>query len=172
MKLATLASVTLLIACHEQLLAEGHPASDTQTVTARLHGIHVLGFENVPANANGTVSIQDDHLRFQKDEGSSEQIPLTSIRSLTLGTQDKQVGGIPMTVVKTAAPYGGGRVISLFSHKKYESVTLEYVDGKGGLHGAIFLLNKGEGDSLRSALESAGVRTGTESAPENRNDVQ
>ena len=76
---------------------------------------------------------------------------------LALGEQDRQVGGIPMMLAKTAAPYEGGRVISLFSHKKYDTLTLEYVDSNGALHGAIFQLNKGKGQVLRSELEAAGA---------------
>ena len=33
-----------------------------------------------------------------------------------------------MKIGKAAAPYGGGRVVSLFAHKKYDTLTLEYVD--------------------------------------------
>jgi hypothetical protein len=118
---------------------------------------HILGLEGISKNANGDLSIQDGYLRFQKSENSAAQIPVGSIQELTLGEQDKQVGGVPMTLTKTAAPYGGGRVMSLFSHKKYDTVTLEYVDRNGALHGAIFQLNKGEGEVLRSELEAEGA---------------
>jgi hypothetical protein len=33
-----------------------------------------------------------------------------------------------MTLAKTAAPYGGGRVVSLFAHKKFDFLTVEYLD--------------------------------------------
>jgi hypothetical protein len=138
-----------------------------------------LGFEGISKNANGNLSIQDGYLRFQKSENSSAQIPISSIQDLILGEQDKQVGGIPMMLVKTAAPYEGGRVISLFSHKKYDTVTLEYVDPNGSLHGAIFQLNKGTGQVLRSELEAAGapitrVENGTAkgSTKETRNEAK
>ena len=118
---------------------------------------HILGFEGIPDNASGELSIQGNALRFQKSKSSSAQIPVGSIQNLTLGEQDKQVGGTPMTLAKAAAPYGGGRVVSLFSHKKYDTATLEYVDSEGGFHGAIFQLNKGQGQVLRSELEAAGA---------------
>ena len=38
------------------------------------------------------------------------------------------MGGLPLTLGEAAAPYGGGRVVSLFAHKKYDTLTLEYVD--------------------------------------------
>ena len=119
--------------------------------------LHILGFEDVSNNANGNLSIQDDVLRFQKGGRSPAQIPVGSIRDLTLGEEDKQVGSVPLAVTKAATPYGGGYVISLFSHKKYDTVTLEYVDSNGGLHGAIFHINKGQGGALRKELEAKGA---------------
>jgi hypothetical protein len=65
---------------------------------------------------------------------------------------------------KAATPYGGGRVVSLFSHKKYDILTLEYVDSDGGIHGAIFQLDKGQGDVVKHELTA---RRGTVSS---RND--
>ena len=62
-----------------------------------------------------------------------------------------------MKVGKAAAPFGGGRVVSLFAHKKYDTLTLEYVDGDGGVHGAIFQLNKGQAEPVRKELVSRGV---------------
>jgi len=62
-----------------------------------------------------------------------------------------------MTLGKAAAPYGGGRVVSLFAHKKYDTLTLEYVDSDGGVHGAIFQLNKGQGELVRDELVARGV---------------
>jgi len=67
------------------------------------------------------------------------------------------VGGLPLTLGKAAAPYGGGRVVSLFSHKKYDILTLEYVDSNGGIHGAIFQLDKGQGEVAKQELTAHGV---------------
>ncbi len=54
-----------------------------------------------------------------------------------------------MMLGKAAVPFGGGRVVSLFSHKKYDSFTVEFLDSNGGLHGAIFRLSKGQGGSFK-----------------------
>jgi len=48
-----------------------------------------------------------------------------------------------MTLGEAAAPFGGGRVVSLFAHKKYDTLSLEYVDTDGGIHGAIFQPKEG-----------------------------
>src|SRR5271165_6869295 len=54
-------------------------------------------------------------------------------------------------------PYGGGRVVSLFAHKKYDTLTLEYVDVDGGVHGAIFQVAKGQGELVRNELVARGA---------------
>ena len=152
-----LTCLMLLVWYRTGLMAEDQSAVGTPTSGATLHVTHILGFEGISNNANGELSILGDALQFQKSNGSSAQITIGSIQDLTLGEQDKQVGGKPMTLAKAAAPYGGGRVVSLFSHKKYDTVTLEYLDPSGGFHGAIFQLNKGQGEVLKSELEAAGA---------------
>ena len=134
-----------------------HDAADTQRSARSLHAKHILGFQDMSNNANGDLTIQAGYLRFQKTESALAEIPVGSIQNVVLGVQDRQVGGIPMILAKSATPYGGGRAISLFSHKKYDTVTLEFVDRDGGFHGAIFELDKGTGQVLRSQLEDAGV---------------
>lgn len=128
-----------------------------------IRATHLVGFENAKSNGSGTLSIQDDFLQFQQP-GSSVHINIGSVRHVFLGEESRQVGGLPLTLGKAATPYGGGRVVSLFSHKKYDILTLEYVDSEGGIHGAIFQLDKGQGDVVKRELT---VRRGTISS---RND--
>jgi hypothetical protein len=65
-----------------------------------------------------------------------------------------------MTLGKAAVPFGGGRAISLFAHKKYDTLALEYVDSNGGVHGAIFQVNKGQAEILRNDLVAKGAHVG------------
>lgn len=139
------------------MLAEDSGAANAPGSGSTLRATHILGFPDVSRNATGDLSIQDHALRFQKPHGPPAQISVGSIQSLTLGAEDKQVGGMPMTVAKVAAPYGSGRVIGLLAHKKYDTVTLEYLDPNGAFHGAIFQLNKGQGEVLQSGLEAEGA---------------
>jgi hypothetical protein len=48
-------------------------------------------------------------------------------------------------------------VVALFAHKKYDIVTVEYGDPAGGFHGALFQMNKGQGQVLGEALLPEGV---------------
>jgi hypothetical protein len=72
------------------------------------------------------------------------------------------------TLVETAIPYGGGRFVSLFSHK-VDVLTVEYVDPKGGFHGAIFVLSAGKATALKNQLVAQGAKVSTHvDAPEPR----
>jgi hypothetical protein len=132
-----------------------------------------LGLEDVPKNTKGQLRIQGNALQFQRDGSTAAQVNISSIQDISLGTEDKQIGGVPMTLGKAAVPFGGGRAISLFSHKKYDTLTVEYFDNNGGFHGAIFQMNKGQGEGFEKDLVAKGahiaspeVRASTQSTPE------
>ena len=117
----------------------------------------VLGLEGVANNSVGELSIQDDAFVFTQREGPAVRMPLSAIQGVFLSQEDKQVGGTPMALGRAATPFGGGRLIGLFAHKKYEFVTLEYFDSNGGFHGTIYQLNKGQGQVLADELGAKGV---------------
>ena len=122
-----------------------------------IRATHLLGLPNTKSNCKGTLSTQDNVLRFQQNGKPVAQVDIASVRDVFLGEESMQVGGVPMKIGKAAAPFGGGRVVSLFAHKKYDTLTLEYVDSNGGLHGAIFQLEKGQGELMRNELVARGV---------------
>src|SRR6266851_5984090 len=138
---------------------------------------HLLGFANARNNSTGILSVQHDSLHFQQEGKPGAQVKIGSVRGVFLGGDSKQVGGLPMTLGKAAAPFGGGRVVSLFAHKKYDTVSLEYVDADGGIHGAIFQLKKGQAEIVKNELMARGVTVSSrqdqstkESAPEARHE--
>lgn len=144
----------LTVAAHGQIHADQSVASSPIQVT------HVLGFEDAPRNAKGEISIRDGYFGFQRDGSPAAQVSITSIQNVSVGEQDKQVGGIPMMLGKSAVPFSGGRVVSLFSHKKYDSLAIDYLDRTGGFHGAIFRVHKGQGETFKNALIARGAHTG------------
>jgi len=147
----------LLISCIVAMFARAVSQANNATTPLSIRATHLLGFEGAPINANGTLSVQDSALQFQKDGKPVVQVKIASVQDIFLGEESKQVGGLPMTLGKTAAPFGGGRVVSLFAHKKYDTLALEYVDANGGFHGAIFQFNKGQGEILRNELVVRGA---------------
>ena len=139
--------------------------ASTQKITQRAdasvpfstRATHLLGFANARTNSSGILSVQDDSLQFQQNGKPGAEVKIGSVRSVFLGGESKQVGGLPMTLGKAAAPFGGGRVVSLFAHKNYDILTLEYVDAAEGIHGAIFQLAKGQGALLKNELIAQGA---------------
>jgi len=122
-----------------------------------IRATHLVGWPDTKSNCRGTLSTQDKVLRFQQGAKPIAQVDIASVRDAFLGEETMQVGGLPMKIGKAAAPYGGGRVVSLFAHKKYDTLTLEYVDVDGGLHGAIFQVAKGQGELVRNELVARGA---------------
>ena len=152
-----LALLILFIWCSVPAVAQNAGQQTNLTASFSTRVTHLLGFAGAKNNANGTLSIQDSALQFQKDGKPTVEVKIASVQDVSLGEQSTQVGGVPMTLGKAAVPFGGGRVVSLFAHKKYDTLTLEYVDANGGIHGAIFQLNKGQGEALRNELVARGA---------------
>lgn len=119
---------------------------------------HLLGFAETQRNANGTLSIAGDAIKFQKSGKPAVQVKIASIQDIFVGDQSRQVGGVPMTLGKAALPFGGGRAVSLLAHRKYDTLSVEYLDADGGLHGAIFELERGQGKVFRNELVARGAR--------------
>ena len=149
--------LAMLICCAlpapaQQITQRGNTSASFST-----RATHLLGFANARNNSTGTLSVQGDSLQFQQNGKPAEKVKIALVRDVYLGAESKQVGGLPMTLGEAAAPFGGGRVVSLFAHKNYDTLTLEFVDADGGIHGAIFQLRKGQGEVVRNELMAQGV---------------
>jgi hypothetical protein len=168
-----LAHLTLLLSLCAASIGQAQSEAQTPVPGSTIHVTHVLGFDDARHNATGNLKIQDGALQFQRDGSPAAQVKISSIQDIFVADEDKQVGGTAMTLGKTAAPFGGGRVVSLFAHKKYDVLTVEYLDNSGGFHGAIFQLNKGQGQSIKKNLVANGAhissrddRVNTQGTPE------
>jgi hypothetical protein len=150
------AFLILVMACGTGVFAED--VSQPNNPPSSLPATHLLGFVGARNNSKGTLSIEGDALQFKKNGKAAVQVRIASIHDLLLGDLSRQVGGVPVTLAKAAVPYSGGRAVSLFTHKKYDTLTLEYVDAEGGLHGAIFELTKGQAEGLRNHLLAKGAQ--------------
>jgi hypothetical protein len=152
-----LACLILMFWASATLIGQTGSEAQGSVAAPSIHVVHVLGFEGARQNATGELRIQGDAMQFQRDGSPAAQVSTSSIQNIFVGDEDKQVGGTPMMLSKAAVPFGGGRVVSLFSHKKYDSLTVEYLDSNGGFHGAIFQLNKGQGQTFKDQLVAKGI---------------
>jgi hypothetical protein len=148
---------TVLICCSLTAPAQKITQRGDTSAPFSTRATHLLGFANARTNSSGILSVQDDSLQFQQNGKPGAQVKIASVRDVFLGGESKQVGGLPMTLGKAAVPFGGGRVVSLFAHEKYDTVSLEYLDADGGIHGAIFQLAKGQGELVKNELIAQGA---------------
>ena len=126
----------------------------------------VIGLENIKPGAKGTLTSLPTGLEFTTGKKNAD-IATSSIKDVFTGRESRQdVSGMGGTLVEAAIPYGGGRVVSLFSHK-VDVLAVEYVDSNGGFHGAIFVLSAGKAAAFKDQLVAHGAKVSTHvEAPE------
>ena len=153
----TLCATMLLLALFcASLYAQTSGTAKASTSASGVPARHVLGLEGVKRNHQGTLTVQASGLNFA-GKGASGSITVASIQDVFTSQDSHQTGGKALTVAKMGIPYGGGRVLSLFSHEKVDSLTLEYRDANGALHGAIFSMSPGQADGLKRQLVALGA---------------
>jgi hypothetical protein len=133
----------------------------------------VIGIENIKPGAKGTLTSLPTGLEFTTGKKSAD-ISTSSIQDVFTGRESRQdVGGMGGTLVEAAIPYGGGRVVSLFSHK-VDVLAVEYVDSNGGFHGALFVLSAGKATEFKNQLVAHGAKVSThvEAPPEPKEQKQ
>jgi hypothetical protein len=124
----------------------------------------VIGLENIKANTKGTLSMLPTGLEFATGKNKVD-ISTASIQDIFTGQESRQdVSGPAGTLAKAAIPYGGGRIVSLFSHN-VEVLTVEYVDSNGGFHGTVFVLAAGKATTFKEQLVAQGAKVTTHVQP-------
>jgi hypothetical protein len=155
----------LLVICVGLILAvAAAPSSSRSSATPQdllgstIPGVKsVIGLENIKPGTTGTLASLPTGLEFATEKGKAD-IATTSIQDVFTGQESRQdVSGVGGTLVEAAIPYGGGRFVSLFSHK-VDVLTVEYVDPNGGFHGAIFVLSAGKATAFRNQLIAQGAK--------------
>jgi hypothetical protein len=126
----------------------------------------VIGLENIKPGAMGTLASFPNGLEFTTGK-KKDGITTSSIQDVFTGRESRQdVSGMGGTLVEAAIPYGGGRFVSLFSHK-VDVLAVEYMDSNGGFHGAIFVLPAGKATAFKNQLVAQGAKVSTHAeAPE------
>ncbi len=150
----TVALATFPAAAQTQMPPKSSSAAPAPANNADI--VHVMGFESVKHNAKGTLQLESGRFSFAEAKGKAA-IATSSIQFVSAGSENKEVGGVPLALGKMAVPYGGGRFLSLFSHKKIDTLALEYHDSDGGLHGALFRMPKGQAGPIAGQLISSGA---------------
>ena len=124
--------------------------------------IHILGFADVRRNSTGVLRIDAQYLNY-RTETASGQIPIASLKEFTIERETKGLVHGNAGKLVLLAPFGSGRALSMI-RSGVDTVTLQYSDPSGGLHGCILMLPKNAGESVARQLKDKGVPEGA--APE------
>jgi hypothetical protein len=147
-----------VIALSATAVAQSSTNAKSPAADPTLQVNHVLGLEDVKHNVKGKLTVNANGLDFQ-GAAAHAQVPIASIEDIFTAEDSRQTGGKGMTVAKMAVPYGGGRVLSLITHEKFDSLTVAYRDEHGGLHGALFTMPVGQARDIKKQLVAQGAKS-------------
>ena len=119
------------------------PAVEAQQSLTVVKAVQLIGLPGVKENAKGKLSVENGNLHFVSGKTASD-VNAGSIQDVVTGSDSQKAVGKAIGTLSMAAPYGGGRVVSLF-RKKIDTLTVEYRDANGGFHGVIFTMPLGLG---------------------------
>src|SRR6267154_849433 len=130
---------------------------NAQETSGSVKAVQLTGLKGVKDNTKGTLSVESGNLHFVHGKENSD-VSATSIQDVVTGGDSRESVGKAVGIMGMAAPYGGGRVLSLF-RTKIDTLTVEYRDPDGGLHGAIFTMPVGTADVIKKELVAQGAHT-------------
>jgi hypothetical protein len=128
-----------------------------QQAAVPVKAVQLIGLTSVEPNVKGTLSSENGNLRFVHAKANSD-VMVSSIQDVVTGGDTQKAVGQTIGLLSMAAPYGGGRFLSLF-RKKIDTLTVQSRDVDGGLHGVIFIMAVGAADVLKKELVAQGART-------------
>src|SRR5258706_11126173 len=130
---------------------------NAQETSGSVKAVQLTGLKGVKDNTKGTLSVESGNLHFVHGKENSD-VSATSIQDVVTGGDSRESVGKTVGIMGMAAPYGGGRGLSLF-RTKIHTLTVGYRVPYGGLHGVIFSMPAGTADAIQKRLEANAGRT-------------
>jgi hypothetical protein len=130
----------------------------TQTVTQTpIKSVALVGLAGIKDNSEGTLTVGDGNLRFAHSKKTAE-IAATAMEDVITGAESQRVIRGTAGTLSMFGPYGSGRFLSLF-RSNLDSLTIQYRDANGGLHGVVFGVPVGQAESIKKELVAEGAHT-------------
>ncbi len=139
------------------------PSASPQPQTP-IKSVELVGLAGVKENTRGTLTIEGGKLLFAHAKSTSD-IAATAMEDVVTGNDSQRVVRGTLGTLSMLGPYGSGRVLSLF-RSKLDSLTIQYRDADGGLHGVVFTVPVGKADSIKQELIAQGAHTSIPTAAE------
>src|SRR6266849_3502946 len=158
-----LKSKSILVAVVSFFVGLVIPVGNAQQVSGPVKVVQLTGLVGVKDNAKGTLSVENGQLHFVHGKASSD-VSASSIQDVVTAADSQRAVGGTIGLMSMAAPYGGGRVLSLF-RTKIDTLTVQYRDADGGLHGAIFTMPIGTSEVIKKELVAQGAHSTSDKEP-------
>jgi hypothetical protein len=117
----------------------------------------IMGLAGVKNKTNGTLAIESGTLRFAHGK-TKVDLAAASIEDVVTGNDSQRLVHGTLGTLTMFAPYESGRFLSLF-RTKLDTLTIQYRDADGGLHGAIFTMGAGKAEAIKQGLVAGGAHT-------------
>src|SRR5712672_301667 len=119
--------------------------------------VQLTGLVGVKNNSAGTLTVENGNLRFAHS-GSTSDLAATSMQDVVTGSDSQRIIRGTLGTLSMFGPYGSDRFLSLF-RSKLDTLTIQYLDADGGLHGVIFTSPVGTADVIKDELIGLGAHT-------------
>jgi hypothetical protein len=131
--------------------------SCAQQAAAPTKVTQITGLAGVKNNTKGSLAIESDALRFAHGKAKVD-LAAASIEDVVTGNDSQRLVHGTLGTLTMFAPYESGRFLSLF-RTKLDTLTIQYRDADGGLHGAIFTMEAGKAEAIKHGVVTAGAHT-------------
>jgi len=131
--------------------------SNAQQPAAPIKVYQITGLAGVKNKTKGSITIEHGNLRFAHGK-TKVDLAAASMQDVVTGNDSQRLIHGTLGTLTMVAPYGSGRFLSLF-RTKLETLTIQYRDADGGLHGAIFTMGAGKAEALKKELVAHGAHT-------------
>ena len=132
-------------------------AQQAPATPASIEVVQVIGLVGVKQNTKGSLKVENGSLSFAHSQSNCE-VSTASIQDVVTGRDSQRAIGGTVGEISRLAPFGGGTALSLFRNK-LDTLTIQYRDSNGGLHGAIFTMPVGQAELIKNELLAQGAHT-------------
>jgi hypothetical protein len=131
--------------------------SKAQQASGPTKVVELTGLTDVKNNTKGSLAVESGNLHFVHSQRNSD-VAAASIQDVVTGSDSQRMIRGTLGTLSMFAPYESGRFLSLF-RSPIDTLTIQYRDADGGLHGAIFTMAVGQAEVIKSQLIAQGART-------------
>jgi hypothetical protein len=119
--------------------------------------VQITGLTGVKSRTKGSLAVEGGSLRFSHGQAKVD-LAATSVQDVVTGNDSQRLIHGTLGTLTMFAPYESGRFLSLF-RTKLDTLTIQYRDADGGLHGAVFTMPVGQADVIKKELIAQGAHS-------------